>query len=178
MAEYISGTNEKTGKTLKKAKGRMLFVDEVYTLLSTSGKVYGKEVIEALMAKMNSNIEGKTKNPIFIFAGQSCEMEYFMLDSEPKSLKTNSKCPAVLYADGTRRNHQQKILLTYEMSYPHAVLDMFVDCFSSLSKEIRAKMNGGLCSPLLDYIQNEPVRRLDLIVTCKTLIASKSKILN
>ena len=88
-------------------------------------------------------------------------MEDFMLDSEPKSLKTNSKCPAVLYADGTRRNHQQKILLTYEMSYSHAVLDMFVDCFSSLSKEIRAKMNGGLCSPLLDYIQNEPVRRLD-----------------
>ena len=88
-------------------------------------------------------------------------MEDFILDSEPKSLKTNSKCPAVLYADGTRRNHQQKILLTYEMSYPHAVLDMFVDCFTSLSKEIRAKMNGGLCSPLLDYIQNEPVRRLD-----------------
>ena len=88
-------------------------------------------------------------------------MEDFILDSEPKSLKTNSKCPAVLYADGTRRNHQQKILLTYEMSYPHAVLDMFVDCFTSLSKEIRAKMNGGLCSPLLDYIQNEPVRRFD-----------------
>ena len=88
-------------------------------------------------------------------------MEDFILDSEPKSLKTNSKCPAVLYADGTRRNHQQKILLTYEMSYSHAVLDMFVDCFTSLSKEIRAKMNGGLCSPLLDYIQNEPVRRLD-----------------
>ena len=88
-------------------------------------------------------------------------MEDFILDSEPKSLKTNSKCPAVLYADGTRRNHQQKILLTYEMSYPHALLDMFVDCFTSLSKEIRAKMNGGLCSPLLDYIQNEPVRRLD-----------------
>ena len=54
-----------------------------------------------------------------------------------------------------------KILLTYEMSYPHAVLDMFVDCFSSLSKEIRAKLNGGLCNPLLDYIQNEPIRRLD-----------------
>ena len=47
----------------------MLFVDEVYTLLSTSGKVYGKEAIEALMAKMNSKIDGKTKNPIFIFAG-------------------------------------------------------------------------------------------------------------
>ena len=32
-----------------------------------------------------------------------------LLESEPRSLKTNSKRPAVqrLYADGTRRNHQQ-----------------------------------------------------------------------
>ena len=58
------------------------------------------------MAKMNLNMDGKTKNPIFIFAGYPYEMEDFLLDSEPKSLNTNSKCPAVLYADGTRRNHQ------------------------------------------------------------------------
>ena len=43
-----------------------------------------------------------------------------------------------------------KILLTYEISYPHGVLDMFV-----------AKWNGGLCSLLLNYIQNEQVKRLD-----------------
>ena len=79
-----------------------------------------------------------------------------LLESEPRSAKTNSKCPAVqrLYADGTRRNHQQNsaylwnayllCLRIYEMSY------MFVDCFSSRSKEIRAKWNGGLCSLLLD----------------------------
>ena len=54
-----------------------------------------------------------------------------------------------------------KILLTYEMSYPHGVLYMFVDCFASLPKEIRATWNGGLCSLLLDYIQNEQVKRLD-----------------
>ena len=54
-----------------------------------------------------------------------------------------------------------KFLLTYEMSYLHGVLDMFADCFSSLPKEIRAKWNGGLCSVLLDYIQNEQVKRLD-----------------
>ena len=39
---------------------------------------------------------------------------------------------------------------------------MFVDCFASLPKEIRAKWNGGLCNLLLDYIQNEQVKRLDL----------------
>ena len=47
------------------------------------------------------------------------------------------------------------------MSYPHEVLDMFVDCYLSFPKEVRAKWNGGLCSLLLDYIQNEQVRRID-----------------
>ena len=74
----------------------MLFFDEAYTLSSTSGKDYGKEEIEEMMAKMNSNIDGKTKHTIFILAGYPCEMEDFLLDSEPKPFKTNSKFPAVL----------------------------------------------------------------------------------
>ena len=78
MAEHIGGTNVKTKKRLKKAEGRVLFVDEAYTLSSTSAKDYGKEAIEAMMAKMNANIDWKTKNPIFIFAGYLCEMEDFL----------------------------------------------------------------------------------------------------
>ena len=107
MAEHIGETNAKTKKILKKAEGRVLFVDEAYTLSSTSAKDYGKEAIEAMMAKMNANIDWKTKNPIFIFAGYLCEMEDFLRVNP--GLKTNSKCPVVqrLYADGTRRNHQQ-----------------------------------------------------------------------
>ena len=38
---------------------------------------------------------------------------------------------------------------------------MFVDCFTSLPKEIRATWNGVLCSLLLDYIQNKQVKWLD-----------------
>ena len=78
MAEHIGGTNAKTKKILKKAEGRVLFVDEAYTLSSTSAKDYGKEAIEAMMTKMNANIDWKTKNPIFIFAGYLCEMEDFL----------------------------------------------------------------------------------------------------
>ena len=135
---------------------------EAYTLSSTSGKDYGKEAIEAMMAKMNANIDGKTKNPIFIFAGYPCEMEDFLRVNPglsrriPNFLQFNDYTPIEL-AEIT-----SKILLTYEMSYPHGVLDMFVDCFASLPKEIRAKWNGGLCGLLLDYIQNEQVKRLDL----------------
>ena len=34
VTEYIGGTNAKTEKILKKAEGRVLFVDEAYTLSS------------------------------------------------------------------------------------------------------------------------------------------------
>ena len=109
-----------------------------------------------------------------------------LLESEPRSLKTNSKRPAVqrLYADRTRRNHQEtSAYLWNELpppppASPHEVLDMFVDCFSSLPKEIRVKWNGGLCSLLLDYIQNEQVKRLDFDCSMQDIIASKSKVLN
>ena len=47
------------------------------------------------------------------------------------------------------------------MTYPNGVLDMYVDCFATPPKEIRAKWNGGLCGLLLDYIQNEQEKRLD-----------------
>ena len=69
MAEHIGVTNAKTKKILKKAKGRVLFVDETYTLSFTSGKDYGKEAIEAVMAKMNSNIDGKTKKQFLYLLG-------------------------------------------------------------------------------------------------------------
>ena len=34
-----------------------------------------------------------------------------------------------------------KILLTYEISYPHGALDILLDCFLSLPKDITAKWN-------------------------------------
>ena len=104
MAEHIGGTNAKIEKILKKAEGRVLFVDHAYTLSSTSGRYYGKEAIEAMMAKMNANIDGKTKNPIFIFAGYPCEME----DSLRVNPGLSRRIPNVLqFNDYTRRNHQQ-----------------------------------------------------------------------
>ena len=136
MADHISRTNTKTKKILKKAEGRVLFVDEAYTLSSTSGKDYGKEAIEAMMAKMNANIDGKRKNPIFIFAGYPCEMEGFfrvnpsLLRRIPNVLQFNNYTLMVL-AEITN-----KLLLTYEISYPYGVLDMFVNMFVSLPKEI------------------------------------------
>ena len=142
VAEHIGGTNAKTEKILKKAEGRVLFVDEAYTLSSTSGKDYGKEAIEAMMAKTNSNIDGKTKNPIFILARYPCEMypcEDFLRVNPGLSRRIPNFLQFSDYTPMELAEITNKILLTYEMSYPHGVLDMFVDCFASLPKEIRAK---------------------------------------
>ena len=127
---------------------------------------------------MNANIDGKTKKPTFIFAGYPCGMENFLR----VNLGPSRRIPNVLqfndYTPMELAEITNKLLLTYEMSYPHEVSDMFVDCFSSLPKEIRVKWNCGLCSLLLDYIQNGQVKRLDFDCSMQDIIASKSKILN
>ena len=63
------GSNAKNKKNLKKAEGRVLFVDEACTLSSKSRKDYGKETIEAMMAKMNANIDIKTKTHFLYLLG-------------------------------------------------------------------------------------------------------------
>ena len=166
VAEQIGGTNEKTAKILKKAEGRVLFVNEAYTLSSTSGKDYGKEAIEAVMAKIKANRDGKTKNPIFIFAGYPYEMEDFLRVNPSLSRRIPNILQFSDYLPMDFAEITNKLLLIYEMSYPHGVLDMFVECFSSLPKEIRAKWKAA-------YV-------VFCCITYRTnrIIASKSKILN
>ena len=101
----------------------------------------------------NIYIEGKTKNAFSIFVGYPCEMEDFLRVNP--SLHIPNFLQFSDYTSTELAEITNKILLIYEMRYPHGVLDIFVDCLISLPKEIGAKWNGGLCSLLLDYIQNE-----------------------
>ena len=71
IVEHIGGANAKIEKILKKAEGFVLIVYK-------AGKDYGKKAVEAKMAKINVNIDGKTKKAIFIFAECPCEMEDFL----------------------------------------------------------------------------------------------------
>ena len=114
-----------------------------------------------MMTKINENIDRKTKKTIFIFAGYPCEMEDFLRVNPGLSRRISNVLQFNDYTPMELTEITNKFLFTYEMSYPRRVLDMFVDCFSSFPKEIRAKRNGDLCSLLLDYTQNEQVQRLD-----------------
>ena len=161
IAEHIGGTNAKVEKVLKRAEGRVLFVDEAYTLSSTTGKDYGKEAIEAMMARMTAHPDKSTKNPIFIFAGYEKEMNNFLDVNPGLQRRLPNKFKFDDYSPKELAEISNKLLLQSGMDFPHGVIETFTNCFSALSGEVRKKWNGGLCELLLEYILNEQVKRLD-----------------
>ena len=62
---------------IKQAFGKVLFVDEAYTLTSKTEKDFGKEAIESIMRYMLPS-NGSVQHPVFIFAVYSENMEEFL----------------------------------------------------------------------------------------------------
>lgn len=78
VAGYVGQTAIKTKKKIREALGGVLFIDEAYSLLSTSNADYGKEVINTLVDEMTKHNE----NLVVILAGYPAEMEQ-LLSSNP-----------------------------------------------------------------------------------------------
>ena len=76
VAEYVGQTGPKTMAIIEKAKGGVLFIDEAYTLASSSGtgNSYNEEAIATLIQEMENNRE----NLVVIFAGYTKEMQAFL----------------------------------------------------------------------------------------------------
>lgn len=76
VAEYVGQTGPKTMAVIEKAKGGVLFIDEAYTLASSSGtgNSYNEEAIATLIQEMENNRE----NLVVIFAGYTKEMQAFL----------------------------------------------------------------------------------------------------
>lgn len=80
VGEYIGQTAPKVKEVIEKARGGVLFIDEVYALARSNddSKDFGREVIEILVKEM-SNGPGDIA---VVLAGYPKEMKYF-LDSNP-----------------------------------------------------------------------------------------------
>lgn len=74
VAEVIGGTAPKTLAKLEQARGGILFVDEAYTLYSSSGNDFGKEALNTIMKFMEDNRD----DIMVIFAGYHDEMQNFL----------------------------------------------------------------------------------------------------
>lgn len=72
VAEYVGQTAIKTKRVIRAARGGVLFVDEAYRLCNTTGKDFGPEAIEELMAVMTDS------DIVVILAGYPSEMQDFV----------------------------------------------------------------------------------------------------
>lgn len=73
IAKYIGQTADKVKTVFRKAKGKLLFIDEAYSLVENSRGEYGDEAINTIVQEMENN----RADTIVIFAGYPDEMKEF-----------------------------------------------------------------------------------------------------
>ncbi|MBR3980197.1 MAG: DUF4236 domain-containing protein [Bacteroidales bacterium] len=78
VAEYVGQTAVKTNKIIDSALDGVLFIDEAYSLISSSENDYGKEAVATLLKRLEDNRD----RLVVILAGYSNEMQHF-IDSNP-----------------------------------------------------------------------------------------------
>lgn len=74
VAEYVGQTAVKVQKVFDKARGKVLFIDEAYSLLDFKKNDFGDEAISTIVQEMENNRD-KT---VVIFAGYPDKMEEFL----------------------------------------------------------------------------------------------------
>lgn len=88
VGEYVGQTAPKVREVFKRAEGKLLFIDEAYSLIDGKGESYGDEAINTIVQEM----ENRRDSVIVIFAGYPGKMEAFF--SRNPGLK--SRIPFVL----------------------------------------------------------------------------------
>lgn len=73
VAGYVGQTAGKVKDVFRKAKGKLLFIDEAYSLVENGKNDFGDEAINTIIQEMENNRE----NTIVIFAGYPDKMESF-----------------------------------------------------------------------------------------------------
>ena len=73
VARYVGQTADQVKTVFKRAKGKLLFIDEAYSLLESCEGLYGDEAINTIVQEMENN----RKDTVVIFAGYPREMKAF-----------------------------------------------------------------------------------------------------
>jgi SpoVK/Ycf46/Vps4 family AAA+-type ATPase len=130
VAGYVGQTSIKTKKKIREALGGVLFIDEAYSLLSSSSSDFGKEAVDTLVDEMTKHDE----NLVVVLAGYSNEIEA-LLKSNP-GLKSRFK----------------KFL-----HFPDYTPDQIVDIILKRVKQYDYTITSLGISTLKEYIQTHPI---------------------
>lgn len=74
VAKYVGQTADRVKGAFSRARGRVLFIDEAYSLLEDQEGSFGDEAIATIVQEMENN----RKDTVVIFAGYPKEMENFI----------------------------------------------------------------------------------------------------
>jgi SpoVK/Ycf46/Vps4 family AAA+-type ATPase len=130
VAGYVGQTAMKTKKKIRGALGGVLFIDEAYSLLSSSSSDFGKEAVDTLVDEMTKHDE----NLVVVLAGYSNEIEA-LLKSNP-GLKSRFK--KFLHFPNYTPDQIVEIILKRVKQYDYTIMPIGI-------------------SSLKEYIQNHPI---------------------
>lgn len=75
IAKYVGQTADKVKNVFNRAKGKLLFIDEAYSLLESRKGDFGDEAINTMVQEMENN----RQDTVVVFAGYPDEMKEFFL---------------------------------------------------------------------------------------------------
>jgi SpoVK/Ycf46/Vps4 family AAA+-type ATPase len=154
VAGYVGQTAAKTKKKIKEALGGVLFIDEAYSLFSSTTGDFGKEVIDTIVDEMTKHNE----NLVVVLAGYPHEMD-LLLESNP-GLRSRFK-KFFLFPDYTPEELLE-IMVVYAESFQYQLTEEAKALLLQNMNEESYKGNGRFATNLVDeMIQAQASRLMD-----------------
>lgn len=151
IGEYTGQTAPKVENVFREAKGKLLFIDEAYSLLDDYHRSYGDEAIDALVQQM----ENHRDETIVVMAGYPAEMEE-LLNRNP-GLK--SRVPNQIVFENYSTEELEKIVNLEADKWGFTIHEDAKEQIHALCQEVQDDVrsgNGRFCrnlveSAIIDY---------------------------
>ena len=154
VAGYVGQSAIKTRKKIREALGGVLFIDEAYSLLGTSGQDFGKEVIDTLVMEMTNHNE----NLVVILAGYPNETSA-LLQSNPG---LTSRFKKFIHFDDYSPAELIEIMKMYAANYDYALSDEAITMLEDQLPTVSTDGNGRFATNIMDEaVQLQALRLSD-----------------
>ncbi|WP_409273327.1 AAA family ATPase [Neobacillus sp. SCS-31] len=155
VASYVGQTAEKTRKKVRDALGGVLFIDEAYSLLSTSGGDFGKEAIETLVDEMTRHNE----NLVIVLAGYPKQMEA-LLEFNPG---LRSRFKKFFHFPDYNPEELLEIMINYAETYQYRLSGDAKDYILESLQDKQVSGNGRFAANLIEEAIQAQSLRLSLM---------------
>jgi SpoVK/Ycf46/Vps4 family AAA+-type ATPase len=152
VAGYVGQTAGKTKKKIREALGGVLFIDEAYSLFSSTQGDFGKEVIDTLVDEMTKHNE----NLVVVLAGYPNEMD-MLLESNP-GLRSRFK-KFFLFPDYSSEELLE-IMAAYAHSFQYQLTEDAKKILLQKTEEESFRGNGRFATNMVDEMIQAQASRL------------------